>query len=318
MDWVEAPFGPFFPGLPGGLGLTLTLDGDMVADARGESRVGGSADLADATMAPDAFVEHLAALSPLSPVAYRLLACLALERAAGIAATADIATARAAAVERERIASHLGWLAGLGAQTGMVWLERRAAALQLALRGAAAPAIAAAAPNIAALLRRVRKTPLLATKLTGIGLLTGGDAPGGPVARASGSASDARSGDPVYDGLGFSVLSGLDGDALARLHQRLDEITQSLALIARAGDIALPVPADIGVASGSGEALVETPRGAARLTLTLASGTVTDAEIAAPAAAHLALIGVVAGQQELGDALTALGSLDISPWEMTA
>ncbi|TAL91889.1 MAG: Ni Fe-hydrogenase III large subunit, partial [Rhodanobacter sp.] len=28
MEWVEVPFGPMFPGLPGGLLLTLTLDGD--------------------------------------------------------------------------------------------------------------------------------------------------------------------------------------------------------------------------------------------------------------------------------------------------
>ena len=29
MDWMEVPFGPVFPGLPGGLKLTLTLDGDV-------------------------------------------------------------------------------------------------------------------------------------------------------------------------------------------------------------------------------------------------------------------------------------------------
>lgn len=31
MEWVDAPFGPLFPGLPGGLALTFTLDGDTVA-----------------------------------------------------------------------------------------------------------------------------------------------------------------------------------------------------------------------------------------------------------------------------------------------
>src|SRR5437879_7529253 len=33
MDWLDVPFGPLFPGLPGGLRLRLTLDGDTVVRA---------------------------------------------------------------------------------------------------------------------------------------------------------------------------------------------------------------------------------------------------------------------------------------------
>jgi Ni,Fe-hydrogenase III large subunit len=317
MEWIEAPFGPFFPGLPGGLRLDLMLDGDTVAGAKFESAVGDGELLPESATSPEAFADHLAALSPLSPVAYRELACRALEQAAGQSVAPDIARARAAAVERERIASHLGWLAGFGAQSGFAWLEKRATAHQLKMREATVAEIAALAPKIAALLQRLQRTPLLHAKLKGIGRLAGGDALPGPVARAAGRADDVRQEDSVYAALGFAVLTGAGGDALARLTQRTGEIAQSLDLIARAGGISMPVPQGIGTASGSGEAVLETPRGAARLRLTLHKGKVATAEIGTPTAAHLALIAAVADGRELGDALTGIGSLDISPWEMT-
>ena len=43
MEWVPAPYGPLFPGLPGGLSLTFTLDGDR---SRDRSRAGYSRTLA--------------------------------------------------------------------------------------------------------------------------------------------------------------------------------------------------------------------------------------------------------------------------------
>jgi len=318
MEWIDVPFGPFFPGLPGGLRLDLILDGDAVAEAKAESQMDNGDLLPEAGITPEAFVDRLAALSPLSPVAYRELACRALERAAGQGAAADTANARVAAVERERIASHLNWLAGFGAQTGYGWLEAGAGALQKALRTADMDEIAKLAPRISTFLRRVHRTPLLHDKLSGVGRLTGDGALSGPAARASGEAIDARSDDPVLTALGFVMLTGAGDDALARLTQRTREITQSIDLISRAGAIEAPMPMEFGTASGDGDAVVETPRGAARLRLTMTDGKITAAEIGTPTAAHIALIGTVAEGRELGDALTAIGSLDISPWEMTA
>ncbi|MFT6658974.1 MAG: Ni,Fe-hydrogenase III large subunit/DNA-directed RNA polymerase subunit M [Maritalea sp.] len=316
MEWIDVPFGPFFPGLPSGLRLDLTLDGDAVASSLAQSAIAERAVLHEDAMQPDTFADDLAAMSPLSPTAYRLLACLALEQAAGQNVTTDIARARAAAVERERLASHLGWLTGFGAQSGFTWLQTRAAALQLKTRDATQAEIAALAPKITALLTRVLHTPLLNARLKGIGHLQSGDAMTGPVARAGGIARDARSDDPVYAGLGFVVRTSSGGDALARLAQRCAEISQSLELISQAGAMTQPEPQNIGTASGTGEAVVETPRGAARLSLTLQDGMVTAADIGTPTVAHVALIGAVADGQELGDALTGIGSLDISPWEM--
>ena len=317
MDWIEVPFGPFFPGLPAGLDLNLTLDGDTVVETRVRSLLGAGPALADMADASD-LCDALAALVPLAPVAMRELACRALESAAGGQVTPDAAAARAVAVERERIVSHLGWLAGFAGQTGMVWLERRAAALQLALRDLPADEIARRAGSVRALLRRVRATPLMKAKLAGIGHLDGDASVGGPVARASGRKKDARAGDPVYAALGFAIVTQTGGDALARLRQRCDEIAQSLDLIASAGEIAIPVSPDIGTISGQGTAEIETPRGPAQLDLTLEAGRIASAKITTPFAAQIDLIDRLTAQTELADALTAIGSLDLDPWEVQA
>ena len=313
MEWITAPFGPFFPGLPGGLGLTLTLDGDTVVAAAPQGLAGtGLGDDLDARGLSD----RLAARAPLAPVAMRALAALALDAATGRDLPIERATARAAAVERERIASHLNWIAGFSGQVGLAWLERRAAALQRAVRHSDLPEISARAGSVRALLRRIRGLPLMRAKLGRIGRVTG-DAPAtGPLARAAGNAVDARSDDPVYERLGFQVVTQSAGDALARLHQRLDEIEQSLDLIAHAGAIEMPEPDAIGTASGHGMAKIETPRGTASLRLTLKAGRVSAAQITAPFAAHAALIGHMTAQTELADALTAIGSLDLDPWEV--
>ena len=312
MEWIEVPFGPFFPGLPGGLGLTLTLDGDAVAETRVQSLVSGP--IAAAGMTPAEFVDHFADLSPLSPVSMRLLACLALEHAADFAPDAATATARAAAVERERIASHLGWLAGFAAQTGMVWMERRAAAMQLSFQAASPEQIATRSASLRAFLHRVRNTPLLRAKLSGNGRIAEGKPVAGPVARAQGIAADARVDDTVYAALGFQIVTGTGGDALARLHQRCDEIVQSLDLIARAKALSVAGPVEIGTASGQGEALVETPRGAARLTVELRDGRLVVATCLPPSVAHMDLLPELLASHEIADALVSVGSLDLSPW----
>ena len=102
------------------------------------------------------FVERLAAMMPLSPVAYRTLACAAIEEAASVDPGHDARRGRAAAVERERIASHLNWLAEFGLQSGFLWLAARAGALQLAVQGADVAGIAAQAGAIRRLTRRVQ------------------------------------------------------------------------------------------------------------------------------------------------------------------
>ncbi len=162
MEWTEAPFGPLFPGLPGGLDIALTLDGDVVARV---ARVPGAAGrgLAATWPGPAATLpDRLASLDPLAPFGYRLLAWRALESAAGTAPDERAARARVGALERERAASPLGWLAGVGDLLGYRGLAERAAALQLAvLRAAEPPAAEGLAPAIRRLIGRVERTPLL-------------------------------------------------------------------------------------------------------------------------------------------------------------
>nr|WP_306263853.1 heavy metal-binding domain-containing protein [Pararhizobium sp. IMCC3301] len=317
MDWIDVPFGPFFPGLPAGLDLNLTLDGDTVVKTRVRSLLNAGPALADRAI-PNDLCDRLAALVPLAPVAMRELACRALESAADAQEAPDAAVARAAAVERERIVSHLGWLAGFAGQTGMVWLERRAAALQLVLRASPVDEIARRAGSVRALMSRVRATPLMKAKLAGIGLLDNDASVGGPVGRASGRQEDARARDPVYTALGFAIVTQTGGDALARLHQRCDEIAQSQDLIASAGAIAFPASSYIGKISGEGRAEIETPRGPAQLELSLENGRIASARLTTPFAAQIDLIDGLTAQTELADALTAIGSLDLDPWEVQA
>ncbi len=316
MDWIDAPFGPFFPGLPAGLLLMLTLDGDTVAGCNARSLTKNGDFLRALPMGTTAFVERLTGLDPLAPVAYGWLACQALEKAAGMNLSVDEACARAAALERERVTSHLGWLALFGQQTGFDWLRQRATSLQLAFLRADLKQIPALKPAIHSLIKKLQRTPLLKSRTAGIGRLTADTALRGPVARAAGIDHDARQVDGIYTLLGFTAARRRQGDTLARLQVRLDEMLHSLALIEAAGAMALPTPPPVHDLSASGEAVVETPRGAARLQLTLTRGQVTSARLETPSTSHLGLVEALTAQQALGDALTAVNSLDLSPWEI--
>ena len=315
MEWVEdVPFGPLFPGLPGGLTLRLTLDGDTVARAEAEG-IDGRTAAQELTGPATVLVDRLARLDPLSPVAFRVLALRALESAAGTEPEERTALARVGALERERAASHLGWLSVFGRLLGYSWLEDRAGRLQIALvRTTNTDEVARLWGEAGRLSRRVRKTPLLGRKLGDVGLLPEGAEPLGPVARGGGAAIDARAGEEVYRSLGFEPVVRNGNDALSRLTVRLDEIEQSLGLIQKVGEMTVPELATNGESPGEGSATVETPRGAATLRLTAEEGVVSIVGLEEPSARHLGLVWTVAEQRELGDALVGVASLDLSPW----
>tara|TARA_R110000787_G_scaffold8695_1_gene29856 strand:- start:23321 stop:25237 length:1917 start_codon:yes stop_codon:yes gene_type:complete len=308
MEWIDTPFGPFFPGLPGGLQLALNLDGDSIAGA--EIRGMETAALPSGVDLDD-LADRLADAVPLSPVAMRELTCRAAEKATGQTAPKDTLAARAAAVERERIASHLNWLAGLARQMGLASLMRRATALQRSVRMAQADELNERADDIRNLLRGIQHGSLLKPKLAGIGALKG--VTDGPVGRAAGYASDARHSESTYAALGFEPITQKDGDAMARLRQRCAEIAQSLDLMAKVGAISVP-EMPLATGDGHGMATVETPRGPATLHLTLKDGMVSSARLTTPFAALAAHVPDLIKQMELADALTVIGSLDLDPW----
>ena len=316
MEWAVAPFGPLSPGLPGGLTLKFTLDGDTVAEAKATGVGERNPEARDDASAWD-LPGRLTRINPLSPVAYRVLALRSIEAAAGVGADESVLLQRIGALERERAAGHLGWLAGFGHLLGHPWLRERAGRLQISLlRARDAAEVAHLTPEVGRLLRRVPRTPLLPHRLKGIGLLPGPANASGPVARAGGSGRDARSEDAAYRSLGFEPVVREGDDAFARLGVRLAEIEQSLELVRRAGSVSAPEATPVEGVSGSGGATVETPRGAARLRIALENGTVTTFEIDAPSTGHAGLVGAVAEGRELADALVGVASLDLSPWEV--
>jgi Ni,Fe-hydrogenase III large subunit len=240
----------------------------------------------------------------------------ALEAAAGTEIDEATALGRVGALERERAAGHLGWLAGFGSLIGFPWLARRAEKLQLAALRAGTGDGESLRAEVRQLARRAERTPLLRRKLAGIALLPDPADATGPVARAAGQKTDARSEEEPYCSLGFEPVVEDGSDALARLRVRLAEIEQSLDLLRKVGGMSeAGSPARNGI-SGSGKATLETPRGAATLRVTVEEGEVTSVELNTPSSRHLELVEGVTDQREVSDALVGVGSLDLSPWEV--
>ncbi|NOY73268.1 MAG: hypothetical protein GXP14_13020 [Gammaproteobacteria bacterium] len=105
MEWIDTAFGPFFPGLPSGLQLTFTLDGDTVAGSSAHSVNEKIALLEHSPMHAGCFVKHFLSLDPLTPVSSQGLICQAMENVANITIDPVTAKARIGALERERVAS---------------------------------------------------------------------------------------------------------------------------------------------------------------------------------------------------------------------
>jgi Ni,Fe-hydrogenase III large subunit len=124
----------------------------------------------------------------------------------------------------------------------------------------------------------------------------------GPIARASGSATDRRVNDPVYVALGFEPLTRHEGDARARALLRAEEATQSLELAAA---LLNGTPAGAGAWEPATRATVEGPRGPVRVTH---GECVVLGSDEAMHAAEIAAVGL-----EWSSALVAIASFDLAP-----
>jgi Ni,Fe-hydrogenase III large subunit len=309
MEWLEVPFGPLFPGLPGGLNLVLTLDGDTVVGA--DVRPGTvSRDLPATWPGPaETFADTLASLDPLARTAYRVLAW----RALGSEPDEREMRRRIVALERDRVASHLTWLGRFGFLLGHAWLAQRASHLARTVRLASNPR---ALDPVHRFVQMVGGMPVPRWRLEGVGRIDTKDATSGPVARACGRPTDARQDDHGYQALGFAPIVKPGCDAFARLSVRLAEIEQSLELIRAAAADGSPTAPKSPHASGTGRATIETPRGRASLVLTVDEGQVLRIQLEVPSAVNLHLVETVAAGHELADALIGIASLDLSPWEL--
>ena len=319
MERVEAPFGPLFPGLPAGLCVTFTLDGDVVVMTTASAEPVRGA-MPEALAGPAAtFPDRLARQQRLAPTAYWLLGRAALDRVAGVDLAASVRRAYAAELERARAVSHLSWLAEFAGLLGDRWLRDRATDLQsrtLRVDDNDMAAIRRLRGDAASLVAGYDRLRMIRWRLSGLAVLDADDSLPGPVGRAAGDANDARASDPVYEALGFAPIARNEGDAFARFRLLLDEVMQSLDLILAAGTMTSgspPLPVGL---SGSGSATLETPRGTATLALTVEDGEVSKAELTTPSPRLVEVIPAVTKEAEVADALIGVASLDLSPWEI--
>ncbi len=205
LDDVPTLLGPFFPGLPSGLQLTLHMQGDRIR-------------------ACDEPVNCFPAMSLGGTDRHRL------EAGTGLpidALDGTLPTVRA--VEQARIDDHLAWMAGFLTLAGLPALAERIRALTPPISAGAIARIAEAAgrSGLARLCRGVGRIDALTALASGMG---------GPLARASGVVDDARSDDPAYRDLGFTPLIANTGDVWARWQVRVQELLQSLALLQTGGE----------------------------------------------------------------------------------
>ncbi len=298
----QIPVGPVHAGIIEPGHFRFTANGETVA--RLEQRLGYVHKGVDGLMqgAEVARAAKLAGrVSGDSTVAYAIAFAQAVEAASGIEAPRRAQWLRALMLELERIANHLGDIGAICNDASFAIMlahcgilrERvlRAAAAAFGHRlmmdrvmpgGVAADLTAEGVAAIRAVLAEINarfpalvalydNTTSLQDRTVGTGILSPALArqfgAGGYVGRASGRAFDARGlVSPLpYAALGFQPALRGDGDVNARVWVRIDEVTQSLALVARlldglpAGETAIALPAiDAPV---EGMALVEGFRG---------------------------------------------------------
>jgi hypothetical protein len=193
---LPTSLGPFFPGLPSGLQVKLSVQGERVSSVDG--------------------------VTNWFP-----------EGAAGEAAPAALRAARgtpvpAADLERARIRSHLRTMAAVLGLAGLDAMAHRFLStetsdrrrLQRLFRSAQWRGLRRVLEGVGRVGRdQVQK----------IGLV-------GPPARAAGLGEDARASDPAYRGAGFAPVTAQGGDAWARWSVLRDECLQSAALLPRLGE----------------------------------------------------------------------------------
>jgi formate hydrogenlyase subunit 5 len=261
----------------------------------------------------------------VASVAHAIAYCQAVEAISGTAVPRRAALIRTLHAELERLACHLDTIirladgAGLAVATARFgWHKERVLRLTGDLSGSrfgrnvVVPGGAGAPPRLApadvrsaigeldrrlagdlrllmgtaSFLDRLRRTgPLPPARAAEHGAL-------GPIGRGSGVADDTRQARPyaAYDALRPAVSSRADGDALARLEVRVDEIKESIRLIRQAaGELAEagagPVRAGWDPADGRAAGWAEAPHGEVLYDVRVEAGYITRCRVR-PASFH--------------------------------
>jgi hypothetical protein len=198
---VATSLGPFFPGLPSGLQIELTMQGDRI----------------HAVDKVTNWYDEIETDTPRVSEAFRP----AMKAARG-------ETVRIAHLERTRLQSHLAWAANMLALAGLPALAERFDRAIHAPRRSAVETLFATAERtgLERIWRGVGRLSLDEVQDLGID---------GPNARASGQPVDARLRSDGYAGLVFNPSTASGGDVWSRWQVRRDECLQAFRLIEEAG-----------------------------------------------------------------------------------
>ena len=266
----------------------------------------------------------------VASVAHALAYCEAVERAAGTRAPWPATLVRVLHAELERLAWHLDVILRLADGSGLAvatarfgWHKEEVLRLTGQLcgsrfgRGVVVPGGVSALPRLSAgdllaaigvLDRRVTADIrlLMATasfldRLRRTGPLTPGRAREhgalGPIGRASGYEDDPRQNRPyaAYGSLGFAVPTRQEGDALARLEVRVDDIASSFHLLRQAtdelaetGDEQLRTACD--VSDGRAVGWAEAPHGEVLYDVSITGGMLTRCRVRSASFHNLVLM----------------------------
>lgn len=307
MNRSEVHFGPFHPGLPGGLRIFTELDGDTVIKAHVEHDLLTRSIEKSLPLDVQKLPDFLSLLNPLSPKTYRLLAKKALREQEKPFTLKEIVQ-----LENDRVLSHLNWLATFSKTLGSDKISTEA--WRLYIRHKSEPI---QLEEIYTFLDQIRKMPYLKQKL-----IQGPGIPdvhlhylSGPVPKAAGIETDVQSEVKLYQQLGWEPITKNENTPWGRLLVRLEEIEQSLLLMEKAGQNGGEQNIRF-KESGHSVASVESPRGRLSLDANIRNGKVTKLTIDAPSTRLGGIIPIITEEMELSDALIQIASLDISPWEM--
>jgi NADH-quinone oxidoreductase subunit D len=271
--------GPQHPSTHGVLRLVLELDGEYVVSCRpvlGYLHTGIEKNTEYRTWQQGVtFVTRADYLSPFfNEVAY----CLAVERLLGIDAPPRAQVIRVMVMELNRIASHLLWLATTGLELGAIsimlyaWRERelllqifemitglrmnhayvRVGGLSMDLPEGGTDRVRGFLALMPGRLHEYEElltgNPIWRQRTVGIGPISTADmlelGVTGPCLRAGGLALDLRKSQPYcgYETYEFEVPTRTEADCFARYAVRVDEIRQSLRIVAQCLDRLEPGP----------------------------------------------------------------------------
>ena len=313
MERNNVWFGPFFPGLTGGLAFQFTIDGDTVVEIKAEKELFSKTVTPDKKLTPDQFLQEITNLNPLLPKTYRILGEQLLKKSAG--QSSDMTSQQIVILEKERIVNHLNWLSTFAILIGNQWMEIETARQLRNFQNGNGSA------GLKKFIAEIQGFKLLRNKLK-----SAGEIPevllhhtSGPIARAAGKKEDVRSLDENYISAGFESITLNENNAWGRLQLRLLEIEQSL-------DILQKLENETGKSQQTenysfGESTfpeLEGPAGIMKAELQSENGKFKKLTVTEASAIHMVLAEQLVKETELSDALVTIASLDINPFAVTA